>query len=356
MKILSVVGARPQFIKAAMFSKACEKNLNCEEVLLHTGQHYDSAMSDVFFSEMDIPDPKYHLGVGSGTHGAQTGMMLQKIEEVLLEEKPDWVVVFGDTNSTLAAALAGVKINIPIAHVEAGLRSFNKLMPEEINRVVTDRISTICFTPTKEATNHLLKEGFQNTTIFEVGDIMYDAVLHFTNQGQEIPAFKKLGISQPFVLATIHRAENTNSQNCLNAIVKGLEKVNIDYPVIWPIHPRTRKLLNENNISPNLRLVDPVGYLDMLSLEKTASAIVTDSGGVQKEAFFQKTPCVTVRTETEWVELIECGWNQLADPSSEKDISDKVLNTLSKDVPKELPSLYGDGQSAQRMIDVLLNH
>ena len=355
MKIFSVVGARPQFIKAAMLSKAWEGYPDCEEILLHTGQHYDSGMSDVFFAEMDIPSPKYFLGVGSGRHGAQTAMMLEKTENILLKERPDWVVVFGDTNSTIAAALAAAKINIPVAHVEAGLRSFNKLMPEETNRIVTDHVSTVCFTPTEDASKQLFKEGFDEKTVFEVGDIMYDAVLHFGKQEFQSTKLKSFGSDGPFVLATIHRAENTDSSRRLSSIVSALEKVNEDCPVIWPIHPRTRKILSEKGISPNLKLVDPVGYLDMLLLEKMSSLVVTDSGGVQKEAFFQETPCITVRTETEWTELINCGWNRLVDPMDLNAIHKQIINTLNSSLPPKIPSLYGDGKSAHKMTEILVN-
>ena len=355
MRVLTIVGARPQFIKAAMLSKAWEGYPDCEEILLHTGQHYDFGMSDVFFSEMDIPLPKYYLGVGSGRHGAQTAMMLEKTENILLKEQPDWVVVFGDTNSTIAAALAAAKINIPVAHVEAGLRSFNKLMPEETNRIVTDHVSTVCFTPTEDASKQLFKEGFDEKTVFEVGDIMYDAVLHFGKQEFQSTKFKSLGIDGPFVLATIHRAENTDSSRRLSSIVGALEKVNKDCPVIWPIHPRTRKILAEIGISPNLKLVDPVGYLDMLFLEKMSSVVVTDSGGVQKEAFFQQTPCITIRTETEWTELINCGWNRLVDPMDLNAIHKQITNTLNSSLPQKIPPLYGDGKSAQKMTEILVN-
>ena len=356
MKVLSVVGARPQFVKAAMLSHAWSEVKGCEEVLVHTGQHYDSAMSDVFFAEMDIPEPKYHLGVGSGLHGAQTGKMLEEIEKVLLEEKPDWVVIYGDTNSTLAAALAASKLHIPLAHVEAGLRSFNRNMPEEINRLVADQLSAIRFTPTKEATNHLIQEGFDKDSIHQVGDVMYDAVLHFGGEELEYSVLNQIGIDGSFVLATIHRAENTDSDSRLRSIIMGLQDIHQDIPVVWPIHPRTRKILNEMNLAHKLHICNPVGYLEMLYLEKKASLIVTDSGGVQKEAYFNRTPCVTARTETEWVELIENGWNQLADPTEPGSIQRCARRALNQDVPDCTTSLYGDGQSAKHMVDILINH
>ena len=356
MKILSVVGARPQFVKATMLSHAWLEDGDCKEVLVHTGQHYDSAMSDIFFAEMDIPEPKYHLGVGSGLHGAQTGKMLEEIEKVLLEEKPDWVVIYGDTNSTLAAALAASKLHIPLAHVEAGLRSFNRNMPEEINRLVADQLSAIRFTPTQEATNPLIPEGFDKESLHQVGDVMYDAVLHFGGGEPKDSILDQIGIDGPFVLATIHRAENTDCDSRLRAIIMGLQEVHQGIPVVWPIHPRTRKALSEMNLDHQIHISNPVGYLEMLYLERRASLIVTDSGGVQKEAYFNKTPCVTARTETEWVELVEQGWNQLADPTDPGSIPKCVRGALNKDLPDYNTNLYGDGQSAKHMVDILINH
>lgn len=355
MKVLSVVGARPQFVKAAMLSHAWLEVEGFEEVLVHTGQHYDSAMSDVFFAEMDIPEPKYHLGVGSGLHGAQTGKMLEKIEEVLLIEKPDWVVVYGDTNSTIAASLAASKLSIPIAHVEAGLRSFNRQMPEEINRIVTDQISDIRFTPTLDATNHLIREGCPPESIYQVGDVMKDAVRHFGGVQPKKSLLEEFKISGPFALATIHRAENTDCENRLKAIISGLNSVHQELPVLCPIHPRTIKELNRINLSPQFFVGEPIGYLEMLYLEKNASVIVTDSGGVQKEAFFQQTPCITCRTETEWVELIEHGWNQLADPNDPKSIPSCVRNIMTQAMPTYIDDLYGDGNAAELMVEKIIN-
>jgi len=355
MKILSVVGARPQFIKAAMLSHAWLEVDGCDEILVHTGQHYDSAMSDVFFAEMDIPEPKYHLGVGSGLHGAQTGKMLEEIEQVLLKEKPDWMVVYGDTNSTLAAALAASKLHVPIAHVEAGLRSFNRNMPEEINRLVTDQLSTIRFTPTVEATNHLMREGYPPDSIFQVGDVMQDAVQYFRGVKPNKSLVDNFGIEGPFALATIHRAENTDNDARLRAIISGLEEVHQEIPVVFPMHPRTQKELKKKKLCPQFHIGEPVGYLEMLHLEKTATVIITDSGGVQKEAFFQKTPCVTARTETEWVELVEHGWNQLADPTDSKSIPNCVQNILNQDLPQDVEHLYGNGRSATLMTRAILN-
>lgn len=355
MKILSVVGARPQFIKAAMLSKAWLESDGCEEILVHTGQHYDSAMSDVFFAEMNIPEPKYHLDVGSGRHGAQTGKMLEKIEKVLLDEKPDWVVVYGDTNSTIAASLAASKLNIRVAHVEAGLRSFNRNMPEEINRLVTDQISDIRFTPTSDATNHLIREGYPPESIYQVGDVMKDAVRYFGGKTPDETLLDKFKIDGPFVLATIHRAENTDSETRLRAIVSGLDEIHKDLPVLCPIHPRTQKELTKNKLSPFFFIGEPVGYLEMLYLEKNASVIITDSGGVQKEAFFQKTPCITCRTETEWVELVEHGWNQLADPTDPLSLPKSVRKVMAQALPDYMESLYGDGNAANHMVEKIIS-
>ena len=355
MKIFSVVGARPQFIKAAMMSKAWIDSVGCEEVLVHTGQHYDSAMSDVFFAEMDIPEPKYHLAVGSGLHGAQTGKMLEKIEEVLLVEKPDWVVVYGDTNSTIAAALAASKLKIRIAHVEAGLRSFNRNMPEEINRLVTDQISDIRFTPTLDATNHLIREGYSTESIYQVGDVMKDAVRYFGGVKPAKTLIDQFKIDGPFALATIHRAENTDCEDRLRSITFGLNEIHQDLPVLCPMHPRTRKELEKSILNPQFFIGKPIGYLEMLHLEKNASVIITDSGGVQKEAFFQKTPCVTFRTETEWVELVENGWNQLADPTDSFSIPRAVRKVMSEPLPKYFENLYGDGHAANLMVDKIIS-
>lgn len=357
MKIITVIGARPQFIKAATVSAAFAKN-QISEVLLHTGQHYDSNMSDVFFEELGIPTPQYHLGVGSGAHGAQTGKMLEAIETVLLKEKPDWVLVYGDTNSTLAGALAASKLHIPVAHVEAGLRSFNRKMPEEINRVVTDHLSSLLFPPTQLAVQHLANEGITGAKVHMVGDVMYDAALYFgkraINQSQVLAT---LGVEpKQYILTTIHRAENTDDPARLGAIAKGLIDLSHRYPVVWPVHPRTKGVLQSmgllEELSKHLILSDPAGYLDMVMLEKQAMLIVTDSGGVQKEAFFHRVPCITLRTETEWVELVEMGWNQLVDPSQGFDLLNAAQSSL-KAKPRSDLQPYGHGNAAERIVQAM---
>ncbi len=357
MKILTVVGARPQFIKAAAVSRILRGRPDLDEVLLHTGQHYDENMSDVFFSELDIPRPRYHLGVGSGLHGAQTGRMLEKIEEVLGQERPDLVLVYGDTNSTLAGALAAVKLHIPVAHVEAGLRSFNRRMPEEINRVVTDHLSRWLFAPTEAAVANLRREGLAEDAIHLVGDVMYDATLHFgASPGGE--ALDALGVRPgEYVLATVHRAENTDTSPPLRSIFSGLAEVARRLPVLLPLHPRTRAALRREGLLEGrggLRLIEPVGYLDMVKLERHARLVVTDSGGVQKEAFFHRVPCVTLRHETEWVELVELGWNRLVPPTDPGSVRDAVLEALDEP-PRAAPpaDLYGGCRAAGRIADLL---
>lgn len=314
MKILSVVGARPQFIKLSALSQELRKKH--QEIILHTGQHYDEELSKIFFSQLSIPEPDYNLGIGSAEHGEQTGRMLKGIEEVLLFERPDLVIVYGDTNSTLAGALAAVKQRIPVAHVEAGLRSFKKSMPEEINRVLTDHISSLLFCPTKTSVQNLKKEGIIKD-VYLVGDVMYDSLRQHIERAEKISGImKKLNLSKKdFYLITIHRAENTDIEENLNKIVEILSQ--LDKKTVFPIHPRTKKCLSEFNLLDKLEsknhllLIDPVSYLDMLVLEKNAKCILTDSGGVQKEAFFLKTPCLTLRQETEWVETLKSGTNQL---------------------------------------------
>jgi UDP-GlcNAc3NAcA epimerase len=352
MRILTVVGARPQFIKAAAVSRIIRQNH--QEILVHTGQHYDFGMSQVFFDELDLPPADYNLGVGSASHGVQTAQMIEKIEAVLQQEKPDLVIVYGDTNSTLAAALAAVKIHIPIAHVEAGLRSFNMQMPEEVNRRLTDHISTLLFTPTGLATQHLAKEGITQG-VHQVGDVMYDVLLHYLDRAQKrAPLLETLGLkSGAYILATVHRAENTDSPARLEAILQAL--CSTEWPVIFPIHPRTRQCIKKLgledvlNRSPHLQCVEPMGYLDMLLLEQNAHGILTDSGGVQKEAYLLGVPCLTIREETEWQETVDSGWNQLI--PAEKSA---ILQALTQNIhPKNRPSFYGDGNAAQRISEIL---
>jgi UDP-GlcNAc3NAcA epimerase len=356
MKILTIVGARPQFIKAAAVSRALAAASNLNEIIVHTGQHYDPNLSDVFFTELGIPKPGYNLGIGSGQHGAQTGQMLTAIEQVILDEKPDWLLVYGDTNSTLAGALAAAKLHVPVAHVEAGLRSFNKRMPEEINRIATDHMSTLLFAPTETAVRNLVNEGLSGERVQQVGDVMYDAVLHYgaANEGrQDILSDLKLE-ARNYILATIHRAENTNDPVRLEAILGGLNEVGKDVEVILPLHPRTKAYLaNSSILMDRIRIIDPVGYLDMIELERNARLIATDSGGVQKEAYFHRVPCVTLRDETEWVELVEHGWNTLQSPSSASDVARTIrarLDSNGSDV-----NLYGGGRASEAIIEQLIN-
>jgi UDP-GlcNAc3NAcA epimerase len=357
-KIITVLGARPQFIKASVVSHAIRQSGQLQEILVHTGQHFDANMSDVFFEELGMQKPDYFLDIHGGGHGVMTGRMLEQVEKVLLTEQPDAVLVYGDTNSTLAGALAAVKLHIPVAHVEAGLRSFNLSMPEEVNRILTDRISSWLFTPTAAATTHLLSEGVVDDQIEEVGDVMYDVALH---HGKRVDAtgrvLTQLGLSpSSYVLATVHRAENTDHEQRLLAIVDGLQAVAQRMPVVWPLHPRTRSVLKGmgrlDKLSSNVRLIDPVGYLDMVQLEKYAAVIATDSGGVQKEAFFYRVPCVTLRDETEWVELVEAGWNRLVPPLSSDVVQIAILDALEQQGASVQP--YGAGDAAKKIVSRLV--
>lgn len=355
MKILTVIGARPQFIKAAPFSKAVRKYFN--EIIVHTGQHYDKNMSDIFFKEMGIPAPDYNLNIGSGKHGKQTGEMLIALEELMLKEAPDYVVVFGDTNSTIAAALAAAKLQLPIGHIEAGLRSFNRNMPEEINRIATDVISAQLFCPTDNAVELLKKEGIVNE-VYQVGDIMYDAMLHFlpmSEKKSDILSQEKLKPDE-FYLFTMHRPENTDHPERIKSIFKGLEACG--KPIVYPVHPRMRSVLERPEIQKyvkkltNLKMIDPVGYLDMIQLEKHAKKIITDSGGMQKEAFFVKTPCITIRDESEWVETVDLGWNIIVGADTEK-IVDAIMNF---NPIHEVKNPYGEGDSAMIISKSILSY
>jgi UDP-GlcNAc3NAcA epimerase len=353
MKLLTILGARPQFIKAAVVSRSIAEMQQFEEILVHTGQHYDFTMSEVFFEELGIPVPTYHLGVGGLSHGAMTGRQLEKIEKILLEEEPDWVLVYGDTNSTLAGTLAAIKLNIPVAHIEAGLRSFNRKMPEEHNRVLTDHAADLLFSPTPTATAHLIREGIPEKRIKQVGDVMYDAALLFGPLAAEkSKLLTKLSFSQgAFILATIHRAETTDNPKLLQRILRALQQSPL--PVVLPLHPRTHKKVSPKVLDhPNLHVIEPVGYLDMIALEQAATLIATDSGGVQKEAYFHGKPCLTLRTETEWIELLDAGWNRLAPLNSVKSIVDSInqtLNTQGKPI-----NVFGNGTSSQLILQSLL--
>lgn len=359
MKILTVLGARPQFIKARVVSHAIRSSGRLNEVVLHTGQHFDANMSAVFFNQLGMAPPAFELGIHGRGHGEMTGRMLLEIERVLSLGNPDAVLVYGDTNSTLAEALAAVKLHIPVAHVEAGLRSFNMAMPEEVNRILTDRIASWLFTPTQAAEAHLQREGVPAQQIFPVGDVMYDVALHHGARTDATGGMiGKLGlVPGSYVLATVHRAENTDHPDRLEVIVNALETVAKQRPVVWPLHPRTRGILNSSGhidrLSNNIHLIDPVGYLDMVQLEKYATVIATDSGGVQKEAFFHRVPCVTLRDETEWVELVEAGWNRLAPPVSELAISTAVLAAIGTRGANIRPYGESEGDAAQRIVQRL---
>ncbi|MEN6356686.1 MAG: UDP-N-acetylglucosamine 2-epimerase (non-hydrolyzing) [Armatimonadota bacterium] len=356
MKICTIVGARPQFIKVSPVSLAL-KSAGHTEFLIHTGQHYDHGMSQVFFDELGIKAPDINLGIGSGSHAEMTAKMLVGIEKIVLEQKPDWVLIYGDTNSTLASALAAVKVHVPVAHVEAGLRSFNRRMPEEINRIVADSISDVLFAPTQEAVKNLRNEGVTAERIHMVGDVMYDAVLlHASRADRESRILEQLKLSKgKFVLSTVHRAENTDELDRILAIVDGLSRIAEDIPVVLPLHPRTHKALERNGLlgvaKRSLRLIEPVGYLDMVKLEKSAALIATDSGGVQKEAFFHKVPCVTLRDETEWVELVEMGWNCICVPTSADLVADTVRSMMGTVGRDEHP--YGNGDASEKIADIL---
>ncbi|MGZ5066525.1 MAG: non-hydrolyzing UDP-N-acetylglucosamine 2-epimerase [Usitatibacter sp.] len=363
MKVVTIVGARPQFIKAAAFSRAVAR-LNeggarrLDEVIVHTGQHYDANMSDVFFEELGIPRPAHHLDIGSAPHGKQTGRMLEEIEKVLELEKPDAVLVYGDTNSTLAGALAAAKMHIPIAHVEAGLRSFNRRMPEEVNRVVADHLSQLLFCPTGTAVENLAREGVTEG-VHNVGDVMFDIMLHYRKQVEAAPrALRALGLEPGgYVLATVHRAENTDSEENLRGIFAAFDRIQARYPVIVALHPRTRKLIETHAIpvAARVRLLEPVSYLEMIELEAGARAILTDSGGVQKEAYFVDTPCLTLREETEWVETVAAGRNRLCGASTERIVAGfEHLEARGGSLPEPGGAPYGRGDAAERIARLLL--
>jgi UDP-GlcNAc3NAcA epimerase len=358
LKIVTIAGARPQFIKAAAISHALRSAPECTQVLVHTGQHYDPSMSAVFFEELDLPQPAYSLGIGSGSHGAQTGKMLAAIEETLLAEEPDCVLVYGDTNSTLAGALAAAKLCIPIAHVEAGLRSFNRRMPEEINRVVADHVATILFAPTARACEILRAEGVPGGKIYRVGDVMYDMALQMAARAEvSSRILLRLGLTRrQYALCTVHRAENTGDPVRLSAIFEDVGQLSRQLPVILPLHPRTAGALRDMGISDRLpsglRLIEPLGYLDMTMLQKNAALIATDSGGVQKEAFFHRVPCVTLRDETEWTELVELGWNRLAPPHAPGAILEILQSALNTEGLPANP--YGDGDASAKIVRILL--
>jgi UDP-GlcNAc3NAcA epimerase len=352
MKILTILGARPQFIKAGTVSREIAEHKEIEEIIVHTGQHYDSNMSDIFFEEMKIPKPHYFLGIGGKSHGAMTGNMIEKIEEVALKENPHWILVYGDTNSTLAGALVASKLHIKLAHIEAGLRSFNMKMPEEVNRILTDRVSNILFCPTNTAVQNLKDEGFDNfgCKIIKSGDVMYDGALFYKKLAKKISC----EIKDNFILSTIHRAENTDNESRIKSIFEALNEIAKDKQVILPLHPRTKKIIEDLEIeTKRLTIIEPVGYLEMVWLIDNCFLIMTDSGGLQKEAFFFEKPCITLRDETEWIELIDNGFNILTGANR-----DKILSTY-RDQEYKFKSnfnmkLYGDGTTSQKIVLELL--
>jgi UDP-GlcNAc3NAcA epimerase len=348
--ILSVVGARPQFVKAAVVSRAIAMQGGLAEQIVHTGQHFDANMSAVFFDELGIPAPTFHLGIGGGTHGRNTGRMIEALEQVMLDQKPAVVMVFGDTDSTLAASLAASKLHIPVAHVEAGLRSFNRRMPEEINRVLCDHVSDMLFTPTKVATDNLRAEGLDDRKMINVGDVMFDAVKLFSPIAQERSMIlDELGLEAgSYVLATLHRQETTDNAKSLGDVLAGLAGGNL---TVLPLHPRTRRRIAEHGLQlpPKIKVIDPVGYLDMMVLEANAKLIATDSGGVQKEAFFHGVPCITMREETEWVELLDIGANTLV--GTDREAIAAALNRAH--VRPAQINLYGDGDASSKIAAAL---
>ncbi|MBP5643278.1 MAG: UDP-N-acetylglucosamine 2-epimerase (non-hydrolyzing) [Bacteroidales bacterium] len=366
MKIVTVIGARPQIIKAAALSRAIREHFakEVQEVIVHTGQHYDDNMSQVFFDELGIPQPDYNIGVGSGSHGVQTAKMMEGIEEILLKEKPDAVVLYGDTNSTLAGAMAASKANIPVVHIEAGLRSFNKAMPEEINRICCDHCSTLLFSPTATGYRNLINEGIMKG-IYHCGDVMYDNSKYFANiADKKSHIIDNEGLrGVDYVLCTIHRDNNTDQPKRLNAIFKALLKISESKTVVLPLHPRTSKLLNTNlekdlynkiTNNKNIKILPPVSFLDMIVLERHAQMIATDSGGVQKEAFFFQKPCLILRSETEWKEIVECGSAVITDADEERIV--ESFNNFVENPPHNYPEIFGDGNAAVFIIKEMLEN
>lgn len=353
MKILTIIGARPQLIKAATLSNYIKKsNNNVEEIIIHTGQHYDKNMSEIFFKEMNIPIPDYNLGIGGMSHGKMTGRMIEKIEEISLIQNPDWILVYGDTNSTLAGAIVASKLNIKLAHVEAGLRSYNNNMPEEINRILTDRVSDILFCPTATSVDNLTKEGFDNFNnkkIVNVGDIMYEGAINFSKKSKKP---KEINENEIFILCTIHRAETTDNIDNLKNIIEALNYINKKIKIILPIHPRTKKILDLNNIKCEFKIIEPVGYLEMIWLIQNCVKVITDSGGLQKEAYFFEKHCITMRTETEWIELIKSGNNILVG----YDKSLIIEYALKNQTFENTLQLYGNGNTSHLIINQLINY
>ncbi len=355
MKIVTILGARPQFIKAGSVSREIAKYEDIQEIIVHTGQHFDVNMSDIFFDEMKIPKPYYNLGINGKSHGAMTGEMLEKIEEILLSEKPEWVIVYGDTNSTLAGALAASKLHIKIAHIEAGLRSFNMKMPEEINRILTDRVSSILFCPTQSAIANLKDEGYDNISTCKIvknGDVMQDGAIFYAKFSKKP---QNLHVESTYILSTIHRAENTDDLLRLKSIVDALNEIAKDKNIVLPIHPRSKNILEQNSfkLSKNIHIIEPVGYLEMIWLIENSSMIMTDSGGLQKEAFFFKKPCITLRDETEWTELVENNFNVLTGADTIKIVSTYKEHKFNTNFNTDL---YGLGKASEKIIQNLLEY
>ena len=384
MKILTVVGARPQFIKAGAVHRAIQEfnkgKGRIREIWVHTGQHYDPSMDKVFFEELNLPKPDYHLEVGSGSHAKQTGLMLERLEGVLKKEDPEIVTVYGDTNSTLAGALAAAKLNIPVGHVEAGLRSYNQAMPEEINRLLTDHLSTFLFCPTDQAVRNLLKEGIKGgrrRIVKNVGDVMYDSILYYSQMAEKKSSIiKDLNLcfltpnscrerfqtvpygTQNYYLATLHRAGNTDDPKRLKSILKALNEIGKKTPVIFPLHPRTKKMMKVYHLSSgfrNIKFIEPASYLDMLQLEKKAKAILTDSGGVQKEAYWLRVPCFTLRKETEWPETVKRGWNVLVGTEMKR-IVEEVSHPKGRRRYLKGDEMFGDGKASRKIVQILTGH
>ena len=356
MKVVTIVGARPQFVKAAAVSRVLKSHASIDEIILHTGQHYDDSMSEVFFREMEIPKPFINLEIKSSLHGEMTAQMLTGIEKVLIDKRPDAVLVYGDTNSTLAGALAAAKLQIKLVHVEAGLRSFNMAMPEEINRILTDRISNLLCCPTDQAMMNLNNEGFDklNLNVVKTGDVMQDAAIYYSQKSTENSTILKQLALDRFVLCTLHRQENTNDKLRLRNIVQAINEINAVVPVVLPLHPRTKKILAEEGLLPECIIIDPVGYFDMIELIKNSSLVMTDSGGLQKEAYFFSRFCITLRDETEWTELVENGFNYLVGADKEK-----IVTIALKYLDQKLTSsidLYGKGYASENIVNAILKY
>lgn len=355
MKIVTVVGVRPQFIKAAVVSACLAGRRGVEERLVHTGQHYDFNMSDVFFDQLELPAPHHHLGVGSGSHSEQTAAMLVGVERVLLEEKPNLVLVYGDTNSTLAGALAAAKLGIPVAHVEAGLRSFDRTMPEEVNRLATDRLSQWFFAPTATAVANLRREGLTED-VHLVGDVTCDALRRHRDRAMVPAELRELSeAAGGYAVCTVHRCQNTDDEDRFRMLWNAIDRLSSLLPVVWPVHPRTRKVLGRLGLEggPRLHLIGPLGYLEMLALQERARLVVTDSGGVQREAYLLGVPCITLRDRTEWVETVQTGWNVLVG-TNEARLLEEAGRFLDGWRPSEHPALFGQGDASQRIVEVLM--